>query len=302
MSALLLLVVCFVVGLGLQRVSALPAAMPQALNAFILWVSLPALVLLHVPRLQPTWALVLPIVTPWVVVFVALAFFGLLCRMLGWSRATWGALVLTGGLGNTSFVGLPMVEALFGREHLGLALLIDQFGSFVMLSTLGMMTAAVAAGERLAPRAMAARVLRFPPFIALLAAFALSTAGPLPDLMIEVLERIGATLAPLALVSVGMQLRLGALRGEAGPLAAGLGYKLLLAPALVWALCAGVANLDTEVLGVTVVEAAMAPMITGSIVATEYRLRPALAALMVGVGIPLSFLTAPLWAHLVTGL
>jgi malate permease and related proteins len=49
---------------------------------------------------------------------------------------------------------------------------------------------------------------------------------------------------------------------------------------------------------VTVFEAAMAPMITGSIVAQEYGLDGELAALLVGVGIPISFLTLWAWFHL----
>jgi hypothetical protein len=41
-------------------------------------------------------------------------------------------------------------------------------------------------------------------------------------------------------------------------------------------------------------------MITGSIVATEHDLDGDLAALMVGVGIPLSFLTLPIWWRLLS--
>jgi predicted permease len=44
----------------------------------------------------------------------------------------------------------------------------------------------------------------------------------------------------------------------------------------------------------------MAPMITGSIIAAEYDLDGDLAALMVGVGIPLSFLTLPIWFQLLS--
>jgi predicted permease len=51
---------------------------------------------------------------------------------------------------------------------------------------------------------------------------------------------------------------------------------------------------------VTLFEAAMAPMITGSIIAAEYDLDGDLAALMVGVGIPLSFLTLPIWFQLLS--
>jgi predicted permease len=39
----------------------------------------------------------------------------------------------------------------------------------------------------------------------------------------------------------------------------------------------------------------MAPMITGAILASSYGLKPKLSSMMVGVGIPLSFLTLLFW-------
>jgi predicted permease len=45
-----------------------------------------------------------------------------------------------------------------------------------------------------------------------------------------------------------------------------------------------------------VLQAAMAPMISGGILAVSHRLNPPLANAMVGLGIPLSFITVPLWA------
>ena len=53
---------------------------------------------------------------------------------------------------------------------------------------------------------------------------------------------------------------------------------------------------------VAVFEAAMAPMIGGAIVAAQHRLDPDLTTLMVGIGIPLSFLTVPLWWVALAGL
>jgi malate permease and related proteins len=46
---------------------------------------------------------------------------------------------------------------------------------------------------------------------------------------------------------------------------------------------------------VTIFEVAMAPQIGGAIVAMEHKLDPPLITLMVGIGIPLSFITLPLW-------
>jgi predicted permease len=46
---------------------------------------------------------------------------------------------------------------------------------------------------------------------------------------------------------------------------------------------------------VTIFEAPMAPIIGAAIVAMEHKLDPPLVTLMVGIGIPLSFLTLPVW-------
>jgi predicted permease len=42
----------------------------------------------------------------------------------------------------------------------------------------------------------------------------------------------------------------------------------------------------------------MAPQIGAAIVAVDHDLDPPLVTLMVGLGIPLSFLTLPLWWHI----
>ena len=117
-----------------------------------------------------------------------------------------------------------------------------------------------------------------------------------PPLLTSVSSRLGGTVAPLALVSVGLQLRLGELSGNLGLLAMGLGYKLLLAPLMILALYAGMIGLRGPTTEVTMFEAAMPPMLGGSIVAIQYGLNAKLISLMVGVGTVAAFLTLPAWS------
>ena len=121
-----------------------------------------------------------------------------------------------------------------------------------------------------------------------------------PAWLEELLKRLGDTLIPLALVSVGYQLRLSAVRGKTSALVTGLLFKLALAPALILCIFAAVFGVEGPVMRVTVFEAAMAPMIGASIVAMDHDLDPPLITLMLGVGIPLSFLTLPVWWYLLT--
>ena len=52
---------------------------------------------------------------------------------------------------------------------------------------------------------------------------------------------------------------------------------------------------DNLITDISIIEAGMAPMITATILATAYGLKPKLASMMVGVGIPLSFITIDFW-------
>ena len=48
---MLVALLCLVLGFLLRRTGRFPTNAPQALNAFVIWVSMPALVLLRVPEL-----------------------------------------------------------------------------------------------------------------------------------------------------------------------------------------------------------------------------------------------------------
>ena len=109
------------------------------------------------------------------------------------------------------------------------------------------------------------------------------------------LKRLGTTLVPLALVSVGYQLRLSAVGGRFRKLCLGLGFKLLLGLLMILLIYAGALGLRGPSVQVTIFEAAMGPMIGAATVAMDNDLDPLLVTLMVGIGIPLSFLTLPGW-------
>ncbi len=163
-----------------------------------------------------------------------------------------------------------------------------------MLSTLGLVTATAYSTGKVAPRELARRILLFPPFQALVLALLLRPFA-FPEAMTSVLQKLGDTLTPLALASVGFQLRFRVAPGALRPLSLGLLFKLLLGPAVVYALYVLAMGVTGRVVAVTVFEAAMAPMITAGIIAIDHELDPPLVTLLIGVGIPLSFLTLAGW-------
>jgi len=292
---LILLVACFAIGMLLRRSGRLPANAQAALNGFVIHVSLPALTLHAVHRLELDGSLLVPASMAWVLFAFGFALFWSLGRALSLRPATVGALILTGSLANTSFVGVPMIEAYFGRSGVGLGILIDQAGTYLVLSTLGLVVAATYA-ERgpVGARAIAAKLFGFAPFLAFLLALA-TIPLQYPAWLDALLARLGDTLVPLALVSVGYQIQFGAMRGRVRDLGLGLAFKLVLAPVLIALVYAGLLGGRGEVTQITLFEAAMPPQIGAAIVAIEHDLDPQLVTLMVGIGIPLSFFTLHLW-------
>lgn len=293
MSAMLLLFVCLVLGVLVARFARPPAGIVHGINFWVLNIALSALVLELIPRVQFNAQLWFPIVTMWVTFFGAWLLIGTIGARLGWSRQRIGALVLVCGLGNTSFMGYPLMQALHGKAGLTLAVVADQLGCFPLLASAGIVVASLYAGRTPQPKVIARRILTFPPFISLVIGLLVGALGGWPALLDGVFGPIGSTLTPLALFSVGLQFKFHLGDRQLGAAALGLGWKLLLAPLACWGLgvAAGVEGL---VLTVGVLQAAMAPMVSAAILADEYDLEPSLANTVLGAGIVLSLITIPL--------
>ncbi|MGL1861755.1 MAG: AEC family transporter [Pseudodesulfovibrio sp.] len=297
MENFLLLGICFILGIGLRIGGVIDDKGPAALNAAIIYMALPALALLYAHSLPIGPELIMPAAMAWIVFAIGYVFFKVVGRMLGLDDKTVACLTIVSALGNTSFVGLPMIEAFFGPEYLGVGMLCDTAGTFMALAIPGIILAAKVSGQGISGRALAKKVLLFPPFVAVVLGFALQPIA-YPDWLESVFLRMGSTLTPLALLSVGMTLRFRDIRGNGRDLAVGLGYKMFLAPAIIFGLYIGIIGQTDVITKVTVFESAMGPMVTGGIIAMTYGLNPRLAASLLGVGIPLSFITLPIWYKL----
>jgi len=300
MSNIILLFLCMLIGLALRRYGRVPDNAHTAINGFVINVSLPALTLLQIHGIKLHSSLVYAIAMPWLLFCFAVLFFWGLSKALHFTPATTGGLILVAGLGNTSFVGLPMIETFYGAHGMPIGILIDQLGTYLVLSTLGIAVAALFSSGTASGGEILKRICTFPPFIALFVSLLLLPVD-YPEWLVGVLHRLGDTLAPLALVSVGLQLRLDQLSGIKVPLSLGVGFKLLVGPALVMLVYVGFLRAEGNVVQITLFEAAMGPMIGASIVAIQHRLNPPLITLLVGVGITASFLSLPLWWYVLQG-
>ena len=299
-DAFALVLAMLVLGVLFQRLKALPADAAQALTLVVLYVCLPAAVLRYAPRLELSAALLGVAAVPWLLLVATVLAVGALARVLKLRRDQHGVLLLTVALGNTSFLGYPLTRALIGEDALPYAVVYDQFGAFLIMSTFGLWVLARYGGEAVpSPREMARKVLLFPPLWALVVGLTVMPASP-PSWIDGALLRLSEALLPLAMLTIGLSVRFALPRDELKPLAAGLVLKLALMPALAL-LLVPLLGMTGDMARTTVLEAAMPSMVTAGALAIAQGMAPRLAAAMVGYGLLLSLLTLPLWARVAVG-
>ncbi len=299
-DAFALILAMLALGYAFQRLRVLPDNAAQTLNLVVLYVCLPAAVLRYAPRLQLEPALIGVAAVPWLLLAATVLLVHSLARWLKFRDDERAVLLLTVALGNTSFLGYPLTRALIGEHALPYAVIYDQFGAFLMLSTFGLWVLARYGGDaRPTARGMLLRVLKFPPLWALIAGFTVMPAEP-PQWIAGALQRLSDALLPLAMLTIGLSVKLALPRDELKPLATGLALKLAVMPALAL-LLVPLFGLHGDMARTTVFESAMPSMVTAGALAISHNLAPRLAAAMVGYGLLLSLLTLPLWAGVAAG-
>jgi predicted permease len=284
-------------GLLFQRLRVFPDSAAEVLNKVVLYICLPAAVLRYAPRLALGPEVLAVAAVPWVLVGATVLAVSGVTRWLGLRRDEHAVLLLCVALGNTSFLGYPLVRALLGEAALPYAVIYDQFGAFLILSTFGLYVLARYGGDaEPTPRDMLRRVATFPPFLAMVFGLTLMPAGP-PSWIDGGLQRLADALLPLVVLAIGLGLKLKLPRDELRPLAAGLALKLAVMPAVALGLAA-LLRLDGVQHDTVVLESAMPPMVTAAALAISHRLAPGLASALVGYGILLSLATLPAWTWL----
>jgi predicted permease len=297
MTSAIIAVIFLLFGLFLQKRKNFPLEkVSKWVNFYLFNLVLPALALLYIPNINPGWDLLLPISAAWFTFFLSWLIFGTLGKFLKWDAATTGCLVVVSGLANTSFLGFPVIEGLLGNEGLPIALLIDQGGSFLLVSSVAILVASLYSHQETDLRKIPMKILSFPPFLFLLLTLSMSLLGwKTPEFILPIASIIAKTMVPVSIFAIGMRFSVDFESLRSNHFWLGMGYRLVLAPALVWLIYRNFSSLEEITLKTTVLESGMAPMITGSLVAIQYELRPKLAALLSGLGIPISIVTVIIW-------
>lgn len=277
----------FICGVLLGRVLRTPTKVSHGLNLWVVNVALPALILAKLPGLALGRDVFIPVAVAWGTIALGAALVFAVAHAWNMSRSQTGALLLLVPLGNTSFLGLPVVQAVLGADHLPSALAFDQMGTFLALATYGLFVAGrFGDGER-GWRPIVSRLVRFGPFVALLVSIVVRLTG-LPTTLHDLFGEVGRSVAPVAVVSMGMRFVPRTRFANARVIGMGLLLKMAAIPGVVAVVAVFVGDLSSVPWQAALLESAMPPMVTAGVVGISAGFDQDLIVSMVALGTVIS--------------
>lgn len=289
MTKIGLLVICLLSGFVLRRTPFFDASSPKVLNSLIVYFFIPVITLYQIPKINFEWNLVWLSVTPFMVYFFSFICMKMWSRITQADRKTEGALIMTCGIGSTSFVGFPIFEILYGSAGLSYGIILSLAGTIFVFNTVGLSTGLYYAQQSPNHRALLKKILTFPPLVVFFIAILLNISNiSIPPVADEVLGILAAPFSVVALLTIGMQIDFEIDREFLKNILAGQLFKLVIAPLIIYVFMWHILDLQDVVAKVCILGAAIGSMNAVSIVAAQLGLNPRLSTLMPAIGIPLS--------------
>lgn len=293
-----LIAVCIIAGMIFKSTKTIHPDAHKGINTWVLYLALPAVSFKYLPKVQWSLEMLFPILSTVLIAVGSSILVLFYSRIQNYSRRSRSTMELASGYSNTSFIGFPLIAAFYGEQYLSIAIICDQT-MFLMLSTMGIITALKGGSKsgKISSIFILKRLFTFPPFLGCISALILSQFFNL-DFAEPLFDKLAATVAPLALFSVGLQLKFNGWRKLIPQISTSMLYKLILAPLCVLVL-ALVFDIKEDIAKISIFEAAMPTVITSSIIAEQFRLNTKLINLIIGISILVGFVTTGIWFEII---
>lgn len=204
-------------------------------------------------------------------------------------KATEGALIMTTGIGSTSFVGFPIFELLYGEEGLSLGIILSLAGTFLVFNTVGITTGLIYSKKEADQKSMLKKIITFPPLVAFTIAIFFNLINLNYTSSVEILlQKLSAPFSVIALLAIGLQIDISFERKLWSNVLLGQFFKLILSPVLIAFIMWYFIGLDDLISKICVLGAAIGSMNAISILAAQFGLNPKLSMLMPAISIPIS--------------
>jgi predicted permease len=230
--------------------------------------------------------------------------FGIVCSWLigalfNFSPKRLGAMMLAAAFANVTYLGLPVLEQVFGSWARSVVIQLDLFASAPLAFTVGIMIARHYGEDKDEVFKSTLSFLNAPPFWAAALAVILNLNDLVaPPWLSGVLQKLSAAVVPLMLFSLGLALNWSALHKRniiyVLPV---IVIKMLLMP-LFAMLVVDHLTMTSQYKAAAVMDVAMPSMLLGVVFCDRYHLDSGLYAMMVTVTTVLSLVSLPFWYEL----
>ncbi|PSN17304.1 AEC family transporter, partial [filamentous cyanobacterium CCP5] len=284
---------------GSRRLAAQTAA---RLGWFLFWIGVPLSIVSFVHRADLSGPIFWAPVVAWLAMLMGLACsqFWLRSHRQHWQRPRQGSFTLASMLGNTGYMGLPVVLLLpqLGTDYFGWALLYDALGTLFGSYGLGVVIAAEFGGTPSVPkpgrwRQRLLEVVRNPTLLGFGVGVVLRPVS-WPPLLDNTLYGLAWGIIMLSLVLMGMRLQQLSSWQNLRPAAIAVSIKMLLIPVVV-GIVLSLVGLSGPTRLVLVLQAGMPCAFANLVLAEAYDLDRGLTVTCVGLSSVLLLLTLPIW-------
>lgn len=283
------------VGFFARWAGLLSARAGEGLSEFVFVCAVPTLIFrtlaqAKAPAVQP-WSY-------WAAYFTGLALAWAAAMILARRRyaTTHGLSVVAGfsaAQSNTVLVGIPLILKAYGEAGAVPLFLLIAIHLPVTMTTATILMEGAAG---LDARQLARRLLLHPILLGLFAGLAFRATGwTLEGPLRQLVDMLAAAAAPCALVAMGLTLRQAGWPAERGLLYAVAALKLIVHPALVWALATYVFSMPPQWAGVAVLFAAMPSGINAYLFAERYKEGVAFSSAAIALTTTLAAASAVFW-------
>lgn len=171
--------------------------------ALVFYITLPALLVVSIPRVKLAWSMVKMPLIAMVIILVSWPLAHLAGKAMKLPRPTFGTFLAGSMIINTAFI-LPFVVAAYGDDGLARAASFD-FGNGLLVLTLVYGLTCKYGGDGSAKKHLLRKLALAPPLWALMIGFTLNGAGiQVPVVLAGCLEMVGSLTVPLLMLSVGL--------------------------------------------------------------------------------------------------
>ncbi|MCL2687697.1 MAG: AEC family transporter, partial [Methanobrevibacter sp.] len=235
LTTIIVILIIIFLGYFLKRINLLNISDMDVLNKLVINVALPCLVfysLYSADLSKITSFAVMPLISIIVGTISGLIVFTILSLKKYSKKEKWSVIVPV-VIGNTGFLGFPIVLGVFGQTALIKAIFYD-IGTLIMFLSLSIILMVNFGGTI---KVIVKRILGFPPLWATILGISFNFLNiPMGAVFEEVVGYLATATIPLIMISLGVSLRFDGIKNNLKVLGLGTVVKLLIAPTIAFIL------------------------------------------------------------------